>query len=211
MKSLAPSTHRTGQPRWRQLMLKAMNWFSPTRRSHAAVFAVIPDQGSGEGSVKSTLTVCPIANASTLPTGRQREGAGRTSGASTNPSTGMPANAPIAPAAATVIRVNTRRREISAFSDGEPFTVIATVVCTLVPPVFCDVANPNPEGPGEACEPAGRHHRRRRQAPKRHRDAQGKQERSVGRLRRGVWVRFGPLERTLAGEVEFHDGYSVAR
>ena len=35
-------------------------------------------------------------------------------------------------------------------------------------------------------KPTGRHDRRGRQTPEPHRDAQGKQERSIGRLRRGV-------------------------
>src|ERR1039458_1352670 len=47
-----------------------MNCCSLTRRSHAAVWAVTPAQGSGEDSRKDTFTVDPILKSSILPTVR---------------------------------------------------------------------------------------------------------------------------------------------
>src|SRR5437879_3711167 len=100
-------------------MLKARNSLVPTRRSQAAVLAVMPDQGSGEGSENSTLTVWPIWKESSAPTGRQRGFAGLTRGPRMKPITGKPARIAMALPARIVMRAKKRRRESSTFSqDG---------------------------------------------------------------------------------------------
>src|SRR5271168_2188295 len=98
-------------------MLNATNFVSLVRRSQAAVFAVIPDQGNGEGSVNSTFTVSPILNESRLPTALQFCGGRRTSGASTNPITGTPARSVMALPAAAVTNTKNFRRLTSGSTD----------------------------------------------------------------------------------------------
>ena len=48
MNNCASGRQRTGQPRWVQLMEKAVKLSVFSRRSQAAVLAVTPAQGSGE-------------------------------------------------------------------------------------------------------------------------------------------------------------------
>src|SRR4051812_12191339 len=88
---------------------------------------------------------------------------------------------------------------------------MSTLVCTLVPPAFCNLSNPYPQRPGEEHESPGRHDRRRRQAPEHHRDAQGQKERSVRRLGRFLRGGFGPFDGPAVGVVAMHDGYSVTK
>src|SRR4051812_10212152 len=184
MKSLAPSTQRTGHPKCRQLMLKAMNSLSLMRRSHAAVLAVMPDPGSGDGSVNATWTVWPMRKESTLPTSRHWGRAGRTIGATRKPTTGTPARAAIAAAQAMLSREKNRRRVILWASHGLPPIVTSTRWCMLFPPTSRDGADPQRQSADEQDEAADRHDGRRRDAPKDHRDADGKQEWRVGRLNR---------------------------
>jgi len=88
MNSPGDGCQRTGQPKWLQLMVKAMKSWSEVRRSQAAVFAVIPAQGSGDASRKSTAEVAPTLKAPTGPTVRQTPGSLRKSGAKMNPISG---------------------------------------------------------------------------------------------------------------------------
>src|SRR5258706_1277931 len=171
MKSFAPSTHRTGHPKCRQLMLKAMNSLSLTRRSQAAVFAVMPDQGSGEGSVNSTLTVSTMPKDSNFPTPRHWAFAGRRIGAMRNPTTGRPTRAPMAAAQAALRRVKNRRRLISSDAHGFPLKVILTCVSMLFSPALSNLADPSPQPADEDDKAAGGHDRRSHDAPKNHGDA----------------------------------------
>src|SRR6202030_964265 len=88
MKRSAPSSQRTGQPRWVQLAEKAMKLSSVTRRSQTPLFAVTPAQGSDEGSVTVTATVFPIWKSSGLPIVTHSRGTFRKNGATINPTTG---------------------------------------------------------------------------------------------------------------------------
>src|SRR6266481_2637116 len=90
MKRSAPSSQRTGQPRWVQLAEKAMKLSSVTRRSQTPLFAVTPAQGSDEGSVTVTATVLPIWKSSGLPSVTHSPGTFRKSGATINPINGTP-------------------------------------------------------------------------------------------------------------------------
>src|SRR6202030_3892002 len=90
MKRSAPSSQRTGQPRWVQLAEKAMKLSSVTRRSQTPLFAVTPAQGSDEGSVTVTATVFPIWKSSGLPIVTHSRGTFRNNGATINPTNGKP-------------------------------------------------------------------------------------------------------------------------
>src|ERR1700719_3529387 len=90
MKRSAPSSQRTGQPRWVQLAEKAMKLSSVTRRSQTPLFAVTPAQGSDEGSVTVTATVFPIGKSSGLPSVTHSRGTFRKNGATINPTNGTP-------------------------------------------------------------------------------------------------------------------------
>src|SRR5437588_2104609 len=90
MKRSAPSSQRTGQPRWVQLAEKAMKLSSVTRRSQTPLFAVTPAQGSDEGSVTVTATVFPIWKSSGLPIVTHSRGTFRNNGATINPTNGTP-------------------------------------------------------------------------------------------------------------------------
>src|SRR5215469_8355920 len=88
MNSSASGSQRTGQPMWVQLTENAINSSALSRRNHAALFAVMPAHGSGEGSAIGTSTVFPISKSSTLPTGIHSSGTLRNNGATTNPTIG---------------------------------------------------------------------------------------------------------------------------
>src|SRR6266850_186587 len=172
MKSFAPSTQRTGQPRCRQLMLKAMNSLSLTRRSQAAVFAVMPDQGSGEGSVNSTLIVSPKPKESTVPTLRHWAFAGRSIGAMRKPTTGTPTRAAIAAAQAALTREKNRRRLISSDAHGLPLRVMSTCLSMLLSPALSNLADPQPQPADEEDKASGGHDRRSHNPPENHGDAE---------------------------------------
>src|SRR6266516_1910047 len=114
MKRSAPSSQRTGQPRWVQLAEKAMKLSSVTRRSQTPLFAVTPAQGSDEGSVTVTATVFPIWKSSGLPIVTHSRGTFRKSGATMNPIRGTPTIALQSPMRPIDSFSKNRRRLISS-------------------------------------------------------------------------------------------------
>src|SRR6266567_1362647 len=114
MKRSAPSSHRTGHPRWVQLTEKAMKLFSLTRRSQTPLFAVTPAQGSDEGSVTVTATVFPIWKSSGLPIVTHSRGTFRKNGATMNPIRGTPTIALQSPMRPIDSFSKNRRRLISS-------------------------------------------------------------------------------------------------
>src|SRR4029077_3845569 len=114
MKRSAPSSQRTGQPRWVQLAEKAMKLSSVTRRSQTPLFAVTPAQGSDEGSVTVTATVFPIWKSSGLPIVTHSRGTFRKNGATMNPIKGTPIIALQRPINAIESFSKKRRRLISS-------------------------------------------------------------------------------------------------
>src|SRR5438309_350222 len=148
MNSAAPGSHRTGQPRWVQLTEKAMNESWVSRRSHAAVRATTPAQGSGEASIKDTLTVVPIWNDSTRPTARHACGCRSKNGASRKPTNGTPMTA--APTAETAI-VSLARKSLRVSGPGGRRgsgrgSAVTAVPAQIVPHLT------DPPGGGEAQE-----------------------------------------------------------
>src|SRR5665213_289900 len=120
MNKLASASQRTGQPRWVQLIEKAMNVSAFTRRSHAALRAVTPAHGNGEASSYFTAVVSPILKDSTFPTERQTSCVRLKNGARIKPTTGtVTINAPIPPTA-RLNRARNFRRESSAGEAGQP-------------------------------------------------------------------------------------------
>src|SRR5664279_4704301 len=120
MNRLASFNQRTGQPRCVQVMAKAINSSSLSRRNQAAVLAVTPAQGSGEASSKTTEDVSPILNPSTLPTERHTAGGFRNNGAKMKPINGtLSIKVPIPPAA-RLKRARNFRLESSAGESGQP-------------------------------------------------------------------------------------------
>src|SRR5437763_11971336 len=114
MKRSAPSSQRTGQPRWVQLAEKAMKLSSVTRRSQTPLFAVTPAQGSDEGSVTVTATVFPIWKSSGLPIITHSRGIFRKKGATINLTSGTPTIAVHRPTSAMESFSRNRRRLISS-------------------------------------------------------------------------------------------------
>src|SRR6476620_10814601 len=114
MKRSAPSSQRTGQPRWVQLAEKAIKLSSVTRRSQTPLFAVTPAQGSDEGSVTVTATVFPIWKSSGLPIVTHSRGTFRKNGATINPTNGAPIIAVQSPARAMESFSRKRRLLISS-------------------------------------------------------------------------------------------------
>src|SRR6266566_9213316 len=114
MKRSAPSSHRTGHPRWVQLAEKAMKLLSVTRRSQTPLFAVTPAQGSDEGSVTVTATVFPIWKSSGLPIVTHSRGTFRKNGATINPTKGTPTIAVQSPTRPMESFSKNRRRLISS-------------------------------------------------------------------------------------------------
>src|SRR4029077_19658337 len=114
MKRSAPSSQRTGQPRWVQLAEKAIKLSSVTRRSQTPLFAVTPAQGSDEGSVTVTATVFPIWKSSGLPIVTHFSGTFRKKGATMNPTRGNPTIALQRPMSAMESFSKNRRRLISS-------------------------------------------------------------------------------------------------
>jgi hypothetical protein len=114
MNSPADGCQRTGQPKWLQLTAKAMKSWSAVRRSQAAVLAVIPAQGSGDESRKSTAEVSPTLKSPTVPTVRQTPGSLRNSGAKMNPISGNVTIPAPTPASAKEIFSRNLRRVISS-------------------------------------------------------------------------------------------------
>src|SRR6516225_3848063 len=90
MNNSASGSHCTGQPKWVQFTENATNESVVSRRSHAAVWATTPAQGSGEASMNDTLVVVPILKPSTGPTARHSCGRRPKNGASRKPTNGMP-------------------------------------------------------------------------------------------------------------------------
>lgn len=90
MNNLAPEIHLTGQPRWAQLTEKAVNFSLSSLLSQAAVIAVTPAQGSGEGSSYETFTVSPMLKSLICPTCLQIGSGFLNIGASIDPITGIP-------------------------------------------------------------------------------------------------------------------------
>ncbi len=95
-----------------------MKFCSSSRRSQAALFAEMPAQGSEEGSVMVTLTVLPISNSATLPSGSHWSGGLRKSGAITKPTSGTPRTAAQRPPRASDSFSKKRRRDISSGKGG---------------------------------------------------------------------------------------------
>src|ERR1700757_3471949 len=114
MKRSAPSSQRTGQPRWVQLAEKAIKLSSVTRRSQTPLFAVTPAQGSDEGSVTVTATVFPIWKSFGLPIVTHFSGTFRKKGATMNPTSGNPTIALQRPTSAIESFSKNRRRLISS-------------------------------------------------------------------------------------------------
>src|SRR6202030_4097289 len=114
MKRSAPSSQRTGQPRWVQLAEKAMKLSSVTRRSQTPLFAVTPAQGSDDGSVTVTATVLPIWKSSGLPSVTHFCGTLRKKGATMNPTNGTPTIALQRPTSEMESFAKNRRRLISS-------------------------------------------------------------------------------------------------
>src|SRR5438128_459304 len=114
MKRSAPSSQRTGQPRWVQLAEKAIKLSSVTRRSQTPLFAVTPAQGSDEGSVTVTATVFPIWKSSGLPIVTHSRGTFRKKGATINPTNGTPTIAVQSPTRPMESFSKNRRRLISS-------------------------------------------------------------------------------------------------
>src|SRR5260370_1674537 len=114
MKRSAPSSHRTGHPRWVQLAEKAMKLLSLTRRSQTPLFAVTPAQGSDEGSVTVTATVFQIWKSSGLPIVTHSRGTFRKNGATMNPIRGTPTIALQSPMRPIDSFSKNRRRLISS-------------------------------------------------------------------------------------------------
>src|SRR5579871_1681907 len=88
MNNSASASQRTGQPMCVQLTENAINSSALSRRNHAALLAVMPAHGSGDGSEIETSTVFPISNSSTFPTGIHLLGTLRNNGATTKPTIG---------------------------------------------------------------------------------------------------------------------------
>jgi hypothetical protein len=99
-------------------MAKAMKSRSPVRRSQAAVFAVIPAQGSGDASRNSTEEVSPTLKSPTEPTVRQTSGSLRYNGAKMNPIIGSVTIAAPTPASAKETLPRNIRRVISPRFDS---------------------------------------------------------------------------------------------
>src|ERR1700758_3096896 len=59
--------HRTGQPRWAQLIANTWNSFSEIRRTQQATLSVSPSQARLTGFVNFAKRVSPTGNASTDP------------------------------------------------------------------------------------------------------------------------------------------------
>src|SRR5260370_38551714 len=116
MKRSAPSSQRTGQPRWVQLAEKAMKLSSVTRRSQTPLFAVTPAQGSDEGSVTVTATVFPIWKSSGLPIVHHYRGPFRKKGARMNPTNGTP-----------TIAVQSPTRPMESFSKNRRLLISSAV------------------------------------------------------------------------------------
>src|SRR5665213_772934 len=118
MNKLASASQRTGQPRWVQLIEKAMNVSAFTRRSHAALRAVTPAHGNGEASSYFTAVVSPILKDSTFPTERQTCGLRLKNGARIKPAVGTARiKAPIPPTT-RLKRARNFRRESSDVEGG---------------------------------------------------------------------------------------------
>src|SRR5215831_12332103 len=114
MNRSAPSSQRTGQPRWVQLAEKAMKLSSLTRRNQTPLFAVTPAHGSDDGSVTVTATVLPSSKSSGLPIVTHFSGAFRKNGATMNPIKGTPTMALQRPINAIESFSKKRRRLISS-------------------------------------------------------------------------------------------------
>src|ERR1700722_13536163 len=112
MNNCASDRQRTGQPKWVQLVEKAVKLSALSRRSQAAVLAVTPAQGRGEDCRKGTATVSPILKESTLPTGRQTGGKVLKRGLKIKPIMGIPTTAVIKPARVKISLSKKLRREI---------------------------------------------------------------------------------------------------
>src|SRR5438094_9335694 len=90
MNKSASGSQRTGQPKCVQLTENAMNSVSFVRRSHNALFAVMPAHGSDDGSLTITLTVFPTSKSAMLPTETHLPVVFRKIGATTKPTRGTP-------------------------------------------------------------------------------------------------------------------------
>src|SRR5690242_11789713 len=97
-----------------QLTENAINSPALSRRSHAALFEVMPAHGNGDGSAICTSTVFPISKSSTLPTGIHLSGTLRNNGATTKPTIGTAMIAAHTPPQAIESLVTKVRREISS-------------------------------------------------------------------------------------------------
>src|SRR5579864_1842774 len=143
MKRRASGNHRTGQPRCVQFTAKAANSLSPVRRSHAALWAVMPAQGRGDASVRVTTVVSPILKSPSLPTARQTIGTFRRSGARTNPTNGTP-SAPHPAPSPTLTRAKKRRLSGEMASE-----VSGSVVGGSLLWVMANLSDPVQEGSAE--------------------------------------------------------------
>src|SRR5579859_3153367 len=103
MNNSASGLQRTGQPKWVQLIEKAVKLSSLSLLNQAAVLAVTPAHGRGDAWRNVTATVSPTLNDSSCPTERQKGGKALKRGLKTKPTIGTP----------TIIEINPPRMKIN--------------------------------------------------------------------------------------------------
>src|SRR5215471_2783481 len=115
-----------------------MNSSSFTRRTQSSLFAVIPAQGSGDGSIMVTLTVLPISKSVILPTETHLPVVLRKIGVMTKPMSGMPRTVAQRLARPMQIFSRKRRREISSAetpcASGDEWSAVTLFTENFVDP-----------------------------------------------------------------------------
>jgi hypothetical protein len=163
-----------------------MNSRSPVRRSHAALFAVIPAHGSGEASMRLTFVVSPSLKSATLPTTRQTTGTFPTRGPRVKPTSGT-ASAPHPAPSPTQTRARKRRRSGDTAGASAGSMARSSLSC-----VTRDLSDPVEERMKEQGATGKAHHVRADEAPRDERHAEREQRGPGGRRRRRRGRASGP-------------------